>query len=102
VGVIGWERADAKYGVSIQRGTSTVPDDGRYHVVVDGEIVLSTNVEAAAIAEFDDITQQRRAAGRKLLREELGNAEFRAMRSAGWAEKNHRDSRKGGRGIGRR
>jgi hypothetical protein len=100
--VTGWEKVDDKHGVSIQRGTSAVPDDGRYHVVLDGEIVLSTNVEAYAIAEFDEIREQRRAPGRKLLREELGDAAFRSMRSAGWAEKNHRDSRKGGRGVGRR
>lgn len=100
--VTAWERVDAKYGVSIQRGTSSVPDDGRYHVVVDGEVVLSTTVEAAAIAEFDEIREQRMAPARKLLREELGDAAYRSMRSAGWAEKSHRDSRKGGRGIGRR
>ncbi|WP_133119200.1 hypothetical protein [Mycolicibacterium agri] len=98
----GWERADARYGVSIQRGTSAVPDDGRYHVVVDGEIVLSTKVEAAAIAEFEDIREQRRAPGRKLLREEVGDAAYRSMRLAGWTAKVHRDSRKGGRGVGRR
>lgn len=98
----GWERVDAKYGVSVQRGTADVPDDGRYHVVVDGEIVLSTRVEAAAIAEFDDLREQRRAPARELLRKEVGDAAFRAMRSAGWAEKSQRDSRRGGRSVGRR
>ncbi|APE16757.1 hypothetical protein BOH72_17430 [Mycobacterium sp. WY10] len=97
-----WEHTDAKYGISIQRGTPQVPDDDRYHVIVDGAIVLSTRVEAAAIAEFDELREQRRAPSRELLRQEVGDAAFRSMRSAGWAEKSQRDSQRGGRGIGRR
>jgi hypothetical protein len=100
--VTGWEKADAKYGVSIQRGTSLVPNDGRYHVVVDGQIVLSTNVEAAAIAEFDEVREQRRAPLRKRLREERAEAAYRSMRDAFWDKKVTRDSRKGGRSVGRR
>lgn len=98
----GWERTDAKHGVSIQRGTPAVPDDGRYHVFIDGEIVLSTKVEALAIAEFDEAVEQRRARRTELLRKELGDADIRAMRSASWAEKSGRDSRRGGRGVGRK
>lgn len=79
-----------------------MPDDGRYHVFVDGEIVLSTRVEALAIAEFEEMVEQRRARRTELLRRELGDADFRAMRSASWAEKSGRDSRKGGRGVGRK
>jgi hypothetical protein len=95
--VAGWQKADSKYGVSIEKGTSGVPDDGKYHVVVDGEIVLSTRVEAAAIAEFEEVREQRRASQRKLLREERGNAAFRLMMIESRAEKFRRDSRKGGR-----
>jgi hypothetical protein len=95
------ETVNSRYGVSIQKGTSSVPDDGRYHVVADGEIVLSTGVEAAAIAEFDDIRDQRRLARSKRLRDELGDNAFRLMRSESWAEKSRRDSRRGGRGVGR-
>jgi hypothetical protein len=99
----GWEKADSKYGVSIQKGTSFVPDDRRYHVVVDGEIVLSTRVEAAAIAEFEEVREQRRAPHDRLLHEEQGDAAYRQMRSASWAEKGKRDSRRGGPGsVGRR
>jgi hypothetical protein len=97
----GWVKADAKCGVSIERGTPEVPDDGRYHVVVDGEIVLSTNVEAAALAEFEDIREQRRAPQRARLREEQAEAAYRAMRDAFWDKKITRDSRKGGR-VGRK
>jgi hypothetical protein len=32
--------AALKYGLSVEKGTDRVPDDGRYHFLVDGEIVL--------------------------------------------------------------
>lgn len=98
----GWEQTDTKHSVSIQRDTPAVPADGKYHVLVDGEIVLSTSVEAAAIAEFEDVVEQRRAHSKELLRKELGDADYRSMRSASWSEKSGRDSRKGGRGVGRK
>jgi hypothetical protein len=62
--VAGGEIVDTKYGVSVQKGTSAVPDDGRYHVVVDGNIVLSTRVKSAAIAERVEIIEQRREPSR--------------------------------------
>ncbi|WP_131820952.1 hypothetical protein [Mycobacterium intracellulare] len=93
----GWERVDRKFGVSIERGTSAVPDDDRYHVVVDGEIVLSTRVEALAIAEFEEIREQRRAPGMKRLREERGEAAYHSMKNAMWDRKATRAARKGGR-----
>jgi hypothetical protein len=45
-------RAADKYGLSVEKGTDRVPDDGKYHLLVDGEIVLSTTVEALALAEM--------------------------------------------------
>jgi len=93
----GWEMADRRHGVGIQRGTPEVPDDGRYHVVVDGEIVFSTKVEAAAIAEYDDIRDQRRGPSWKRLQEEKADAAYQAMREAFWHKKMTRDARKGGR-----
>ena len=52
--VDGWTKSDPKHGVAIHRGTDEVPADGRYHVVVDGEITFSTRVEAAALIEFEE------------------------------------------------
>ena len=97
----GWEKADAKYGVSIQRGTSAVPDDGRYHVVVDGVIVLSTRVEALALVEYDEIREQRRAPAMDRLQKERGEAAYHSMKDAMWERKATRSVRKGGR-VGRK
>lgn len=93
----GWQKVDARYGLSVERGTTGVPDDGRYHVVVDGEIVFSTKVEAAAVAEFDDLREQRRAPMKKRLQEEKAEAAYQAMRESFWDKKMTRDARKGGR-----
>lgn len=95
-------KSDSKHGVSIQRGTEDVPNDGMFHVVVDDQIVLSTKVEAAALAEFEDRCEARKAHGRELLRREKEASDFNNHRRGAWAEKSVRDARKGGRGIGRR
>jgi hypothetical protein len=95
-------RAALKYGLSVEKGTDRVPDDGRYHFLVDGEIVLSTTVEALALAEMEEVKAARQAPGRELLQRERAALDVHAFRAANYAEKQGRDQRKGGRGIGRR
>src|SRR5215467_6174652 len=63
--------AALKYGLSVEKGTDRVPDDGRYHVLVDGEIVLSTPVEALALAEMEETKAARQAQGREMLQREM-------------------------------
>jgi hypothetical protein len=94
-------RAAPKYGLSLEKGTDGVPDDGRYHLLVDGEIVLSTTVEALALAEMEEVKAARQAEGRKLLQREILASDVSAFRSTNWAQKQSRDRRKGGRGVGR-
>lgn len=89
-------------GLSVERGTKDVPADGRYHVVADGEIVLSTKVEAAALAEYEDLKSNRQSEGQKRLQRESEAADVRAHQRDAWAAKATRDGRKGGRGVGRR
>jgi hypothetical protein len=95
-------RAAPKYGLSVEKGTDGVPDDGKYHFLVDGEIVLSTTVEALALAEMEELKAARQAPGRELLQRERAALDVRAFRAANYTEKQSRDQRKGGRGIGRR
>lgn len=91
-----------KYGISVEKGTERVPDDGKYHVLVDGEIVLSTSVEALALAEMEEVKAARQAEGRELLRREIASMDVHAFRASNYAEKQGRDHKKGGRGVGRR
>lgn len=95
-------RAATKYGLSVEKGTDRVPDDGRYHFLMDGEIVLSTTVEALALAEMEEAKAARQARGRELLQQEMAASDARAFRAANYAEKQSRDQKRGGRGIGRR
>lgn len=39
-------------GLSIERGTETVPDDGFYHVILLGEIVFRSRSQARALEEY--------------------------------------------------
>jgi hypothetical protein len=94
-------RAAMKYGLSVEKGTDCVPDDGRYHVIVDGEIVLSTPVEALALAEMEEAKAARQAESRELLKREMAASDVRAFRATNYAEKQSRDRKKGGRGVGR-
>jgi hypothetical protein len=94
-------RAQSKYGLSVEKGTDRVPNDGKYHVLVDGEIVLSTPVEALALVEMEEVKAARQAPGRELLRREMATSDVRAFRAANYAEKQSRDQKKGGRGVGR-
>ena len=93
--------AAPKYGLSVEKGTDRVPDDGRYHLLVDGKIVLSTPVEALALAEMEEAKDARQAKGRELLRREKAHFDVSTFRAANWSEKQGRDWKKGGRGVGR-
>jgi hypothetical protein len=90
-----------KYGLSVEKGTEQVPKDGRYHLLIDGEIVLSTPVEALALAELEEAKAARQAPGRELLKREMAAIDVRAFLAVSHAEKLGRDRKKGGRGIGR-
>ena len=66
-------RAELKYGLSVEKGTDRVPEDGRYHLLADGEIVLSTTVEALALAELEEAKAARQAKGREMLKTRDGS-----------------------------
>ena len=100
--VEGLLRSNARLGISIERGTAAVPSDGRFHVVVDGVVVFSTRVEAAAVAEYDEIHAARKQGVTEQLRRERAAADIHAHRASAWASKTARDARKGGRGVGRK
>lgn len=75
------EEVDEKRAVAIKRGTTDVPDDGRYHVIVDGEIVLSTRVETAARIEFQERREERMVKGRKRLAAESSQRDARQFKN---------------------
>jgi hypothetical protein len=97
-----YEKRHPRYPLSIEQGTDTVPDDGQYHVVVNGQIVLSTRVFDLAKITFDEQREELRiAAGdpdpREILRRESGAREVSALRAES-AGRQAKRSRRGGPG----
>ncbi len=94
-------KSDPRHGLSVEYASARVPDDGRYHVVVDGAIIFSSRVEAAAVTQYEEVRAARRAPSLERQRRERAAADFRDHRSTTWSDKQGRDVKKGGRGIGR-
>ncbi len=48
-------------GISVERGTAAVPDDGQFHVIAEGKIVFSHISRARALTQYrrlrDDLTK---------------------------------------------
>jgi hypothetical protein len=95
-----WERVDAKHDVAVKRGTDDVPADGRFHVLVDGEIVFSTGVETAALLMYDEARAPRMAIGRRGLEAERAYRDAAAFRNDVLGDKAGKKAKQGGRGKG--
>jgi hypothetical protein len=48
-------KTNERDNVAVYRDCGTVPHHGRFHVVVDEQIILSTKVESVALTEFDEV-----------------------------------------------
>ena len=94
-------------GLSIEQGTSSVPDDGRFHVVVDGNVVFSSKVQSAALTRYrslrDDLLQkagieQRPSDPEETKRREREFYDFQAVMSESMWQRTKNAKRKGGKG----
>lgn len=85
-------------GISIERGTARVPDDNRYHVIVDNEIVYSTKVLAAAEVYYEEQREARSEQARARLAAERAHYDMQAVRSDAFARRAANARKKGGRG----
>jgi hypothetical protein len=78
-------------GISVERGTAAVPDDGQFHVIAEGKIVFSHKSRPRALAQYrrlrDDLTKgphtdpKKRDVG-QALRKEIAEAGARALKAA--------------------
>ena len=96
-----YEKRHHKYSLSIEQGTPNVVDDDQYHVIVNGNVILSTRVfELAKITYEEQRDELRIAAGdpdpREILRRETAGRELRAIRADSIGRTNR--SRRGGPG----
>ena len=98
-----YEKRHHKYSLSIEQGTDVVPDDDQYHVLVNGEIVLSTRVFELAKIIFEEQREELRiAAGdpdpREILRRESARRDVTSLRAESLAHQTNKTRRKGGPG----
>ena len=84
--------------VSIEQGTEAVPDDGNYHVIVDGEIVESTPVLALAEAVYWELCEERAAPARERLAREMAHRDIQAVRADAFDRRAAGSRNRGGRG----
>lgn len=99
-----YEKRHPRYSLSIEQGTSAVPEDDQYHVLVNGEIVLSTRVFDYARITYEEQKEQLRIAAddpdpQEILRKESAGRDIRALRADGIAHRTRKDrGGPGGRG----
>jgi len=91
-------KARPKLGLSIEHGTPSVPDDGRYHVVVDGVVFHSTKVLTSAEVVFDELAERRSAEARERRAREQAHYTMQAVRSDSFARRAAHHRKTGGRG----
>jgi hypothetical protein len=84
--------------ISIERGTENVPDDDRYHVIVDGEEVESTPVLALAEVIYREQCEQRAAPARERLAREMAHRDIQAVRADAFDRRASISRQRGGRG----
>lgn len=92
-------------GLSFEMGTTDVPSDGRYHVLLRGDLVFSSKSRSKALAEYKkqraallpDSPPPARPAPAKIIKQMRVDADVRAMRSE-WVSQFGNKSRKGGKG----
>jgi hypothetical protein len=93
--------------LSIEQGTRSVPDDGRFHILIDSEIVFSSKTRSVALARYrqlrDDLLreagiEQQRPDPEETKRREREFYEFRAVMTESMRQRTLKAKRKGGKG----
>jgi len=78
------------FRISVEKGTDAVPADGRFHVLIEGQVVLSHSSKARALSEYRRIRDQligkrppdpKKRDVAEALRKEIADAGFRALRA---------------------
>jgi len=94
-------------GLSIEYGTRSVPDDGRFHVLIDSEIVFSSKTKSVALAHYRQLRdgllreagiEQQRPDPQETKRRERAFYEFRAVMTESMRQRTLKAKRKGGKG----
>jgi hypothetical protein len=99
-----YRQAVPALGLSLERGTKDVPDDGRFHVVIDGTVAYSSDSKKDALSEYrllrDRLLPPTKTAidVRRILEKEVGEREIDQFLADSTRMKRARALRKGGKG----
>ena len=94
-------------GLAIEQGTTRVPSDGAYHVLVGGRIVFSSKARKRALAEYqrlrgellkDGVTSPSKVDVQEALRRERASMTVAGMLAASSKRKRDKATSRGGRG----
>ena len=94
-------------GLSIEQGTNSVPDDGRFHVAIEGDIIFSSKSKSAALVHYrrlrDDLLRKagikpRAPDPEETKRREREFYDFEAVMSESMRQRTLKAKRKGGKG----
>jgi hypothetical protein len=97
-----YQKKHSKYPLSMEQGTQAVPDDENFHVIVNGEIILSTSVFEYAKIIYEEKREEIRVSRGdpdplEVIRAEEAGRNMRAMRREAVADRARRN-RGGGPG----
>ena len=93
--------------LSIEQGTGSVPDDGRFHILIDSEIVFSSKTKSVALARYRQLRdgllreagiEQQRPDPEETKRREREFYEFWAVMTESMRQRTLKAKRKGGKG----
>ena len=93
--------------LSIEQGTDAAPDDGRFHILMDNEIVFSSKTKAFALAKYRQLrdgllreagVEEQRPDPEEIKRREREFYEFQAVMAESMRQRTLKAKRKGGKG----
>jgi len=94
-------------GLSVEKGTSSVPNDGRFHVVVDGNVVFSSKAKSTALTRYRGLRaellqkagiEQTQPDPEETRRRERQFYDFQAVMTESMRQRTINAKRKGGKG----
>lgn len=91
-------------GISLERGTPDVPDDGKYYLLLNGEIQHATASLGIAEARFEILQEEVKAANphlrnpRELLAKESAFTDIMAVKGEAKQRRTTQEQAKGGKG----
>jgi hypothetical protein len=95
-----------KLGLSVERETPSVPDDGKFHVLLNGEDVFTSIKEKDAVKEYCrlkavlgvEMAKKTPADAKAALRREIEDRQMTAFMAESAQQKRSKAVRKGGKG----